>query len=84
MIKKKKKKKPSRRVSRKDLRREILSIFKRNPNKALQIKQVSRKLSVKKNTEKIRPIIEELASEGKIFRVADFTYKYSTFANTKS
>ena len=75
-----KRKKSTKRVAKKignnDLRREIIKILKRNPSVALPAKLISKKLSVKKNTEKIKPILDELVASNVIIEKGRFVYQY--------
>ena len=54
MKRKKMKRGVAKKYGNRELRREIVKILRRNPNVGLQAKQISKKLSVKKNTEKIK------------------------------
>ena len=50
-MKRKKSKRAAKKIGNKELRREIINILRRNPNAKLPAKVISKKLSVKKNTE---------------------------------
>ena len=75
-MKRKKSKRAAKKIGNKELRREIINILRRNPNAKLPAKVISKKLSVKKNTEKIKPILDELLQEGKIIEIGKFVYQY--------
>ncbi len=75
-MKRKKSKRVTKKIGNKELRREIINILRRNPNAKLPAKVISKKLSVKKNTEKIKPILDELIQEGKIIEIGKFVYQY--------
>ena len=75
-MKRKKLKRVTKKIGNKELRREIINILRRNPNAKLPAKVISKKLSVKKNTEKIKPILDELLQEGKIIEIGKFVYQY--------
>ena len=76
MKRKKSTKRVSKKIGNKDLRREIIKILKRNPSVALPAKVISKKLSVKKNTEKIKPILDELVASNVIIETGKFIYQY--------
>ena len=76
MKRKKMKRSVAKKYGNRELRREIVKILRRNPNVGLQAKQISKKLSVKKNTEKIKPILDELVQSNTIEEIAKFTYRY--------
>lgn len=74
MIKKKSKKKGNK-LSSKQLQREILKLFKRNPKKQFNPKQVAKKLKVANNKDSFEYAMQQLAEEGHIVTIADYKYK---------
>ncbi|TXB61431.1 ribonuclease R [Phaeodactylibacter luteus] len=78
---KNKSKKTGQKLSARQLRDEILKLFKRNPKKLLNPKQISRKLKIANNTDSVQDALEKLAEHKDIRPAGDYKFKLSQDAS---
>ncbi|MCB9283389.1 MAG: ribonuclease R [Lewinellaceae bacterium] len=79
MTKKKFKRKESKLTS-KDLQRAILKLFRSNPKKRLNPKQVAKKLQIDNNRDSVTHALEQMVSSGQLIGLEDFKFKISSAA----
>jgi len=77
---KKKFKRKDKRLTSKDLQREILTLFTLHPKKRLNPKQVAKKLQLVNNRESVQYALEQLVASRKLVALEDFKYKISPSA----
>ncbi|MBK6620038.1 MAG: ribonuclease R [Saprospirales bacterium] len=77
---KKKFKRKDNKLSAKDLQREILRLFKLDPKKRLNPKQVAKHLKVDNNRESVQHAIDQLVASRHLIGLEDFKYKISPSA----
>ncbi len=75
MSKKKKSKKTGNKLSSRQLQREIIKLFRQNPKKRFNPKQVSRKLKVANNRDSIQHALDELVASKQMVNQGDFKYQ---------
>lgn len=62
-------------LTARQLQREVLRLFKRNPKKQMNPKQVGRKLKISNNKDSIQHALEKLAEDNFLVTIDDFKYK---------
>lgn len=62
-------------LTSKQLQREILKMFTANPKKQLNPKQVVKKLKVDNNKDSVQHALERLVEEGQLLNLPDYKYK---------
>ncbi len=67
--------------SKKELKPLILKVFKENPNKLLNFRQISAKLGIEKVNKNVIQLLEELKSEGKLGETDPGRYHYENLMN---
>ena len=77
---KKKFKRKDNKLSAKDLQREILRLFKLDPKKRLNPKQVAKHLKIDNNRESVQHAIDQLVASRHLIGLEDFKYKISPSA----
>ena len=75
MTKKKKTKVKGAQLRPRKLQSEILRLFKKNPKKPFNAKQVIRKLKVANNKDSVQNALELLATSGKLIATPDYKFK---------
>ncbi len=75
MSKQKKSKTKGNKLSSRQLQREILKLFKRDPKKRLNPKQVSKKLKVINNRDSITYAMQKLAEDGQLNDLGDYKFR---------
>lgn len=75
--------KTGRRLSARQLKDEILKLFRRNPKKQLHPKQVVRKLNVDNNTDAVQDALEKLAEKKAIKPLGDYKFKLNQEAQAR-
>jgi ribonuclease R len=74
--KKPKKKNKGFKLSTKDLQAEILRMFKRNPKKRLNPRQISKGLSADNNKDSVQNALDKLVAQKRVKDLGDFKYQY--------
>lgn len=72
---KKKLKRKDNKLTVKDLQREVLKLFRQNPKKRLNPKQIARKLMIDNNRDSVQHALDELVSANYLESLGDFKYK---------
>ncbi|MCB0677420.1 MAG: ribonuclease R [Saprospiraceae bacterium] len=72
---KKKSKTKGKKLTSKQLQTEIVKLFKRNPKKRLNPKQVSRKLKAENNRDSIQHALEQLVEAKQLIALEDYKFK---------
>ena len=72
---KKKSKTKGKKLTSKQLQTEIVKLFKRNPKKRLNPKQVSRKLKADNNRDSIQHALEQLVEAKQLIALEDYKFK---------
>ncbi|NUO01478.1 MAG: ribonuclease R, partial [Saprospiraceae bacterium] len=81
MTKHKKKSKPAReKLSAKDLKKEVLSLFRREPKKQLNPKQVIQKLKIDTNKDAVAHALNQLAEANQLVALPDFRFQLNRAA----
>ena len=75
MIKKKKSKNTGRKLSARDLKKEVFKLLKRNARKKLNAKQIIKKLKIANSRDAVQHALEGLTEEGKLFSFGDQLYR---------
>ena len=75
MSKKKKSKTKGNKLSSRQMQKEILKLFKRNPKKRFNPKQVSKKLKVVNNRDSITYAMQKLAEDGQLYEISSYNFK---------
>ncbi|MCB0704368.1 MAG: ribonuclease R [Saprospiraceae bacterium] len=76
----KRKKKREKKFSSSQLQTEILEIFKSDPKKRLNPRQIGKKLPTDNNKDSIQYAIDKLVEKGKLLALEDFKYKLKSRA----
>ena len=77
MTRKKKSKRKGKKLTARDLRREVFKTLKRQPKKRLNAKQIARKLKIVNSKDAIQHALDVLEKEGKITALGHSKYRYS-------
>ncbi|MBK7406900.1 MAG: ribonuclease R [Saprospirales bacterium] len=80
MTKKNFKKKKEIRLPSKDLQQTILKLFKSDPKKRLNPKQVAKKLQIDNNRDSVQSAMEQLVSSKQLIALGDYKFKISPTA----
>lgn len=81
---KKKSKTKGKKLTSKQLQTEIVKLFKRNPKKRLNPKQVSRKLKADNNRDSIQHALEQLVEAKQLIALEDYKFKLRREAQAPS
>ena len=71
----KKKVKKGKKLSTKELQKVVYRLFKDNPKKTFNPRQISRRLNIENNRDSIKHALEQLMEGGKVQDLGDYTYK---------
>ncbi len=80
MAKNKKSKTAGVKLSTKDLKREVLSLFRREPKKQLNPRQVIQKLKVENNKDAVTHVLEQLVASQQIVSLPDYRFQLNRAA----
>ncbi len=75
MTKERRKKTKGNKLSAKELKSEILKLFRRSPRKQLNPKQVIQKLKIENNKDSVYHALQQLAETGDLLPLEDYKYK---------
>ncbi|MEM1218179.1 MAG: ribonuclease R [Bacteroidota bacterium] len=71
----KKKVKKGKKLTTKELQKVVYRLFKDNPKKTFNPRQISRRLNIENNRDSIKHALEQLMEGGKVQDLGDYTYK---------
>ena len=83
MVKKKSKRK-GKKLSARELKSQIIRLFKANPKKRLNAKQVIQKLKISNSKDAVQDALEKLSKEKILYGFDDLRYKLDKFGNSSS